>query len=475
MHDVQLMQGLRKACAFASTTHDRNGEDASNSKTMSLAYDKVEILEQGHGGSCFINAGELADEQDEEGKTRHARLRAGLNMSQEFWTKMALDASGFFRAAEHLNDEEELEVHESYLRLQAKQAHRVGSPEAEQLGDIKYHWDRLGFFIRWRPNKCFTAYCFDLPKQLKHALRTTLATSTFSAHLPATIWTLILQHAMPLFDAQVWKCRDLIRWHEKHRPIAAKTTAANRPKPQYEDFHEIARHAIHSTEMLQTALHVLDAIQKEHEIFSSAIPQPYRHREITRSLSYHRTLLQGFEGRSRALETRLANEMQLTFHLNSQFDSIATGQIAQSSSEDSAAMRTISFLGLIFLPGTFLSAIFSMSFFNFEPPNNATTQEWRMSSKFWVFWVLCVPITAATILLWTWWHKRTTQRLRDTSTFYIPEGKSHGKGQAQTSLNLLTSRRALVQPKDVEKGMFDQTKRPEWTSYASSRSSQSPS
>ncbi|KAF7198511.1 Notoamide biosynthesis cluster protein M' [Pseudocercospora fuligena] len=465
---------------------------------MSTAYEKVEVLEQGVGRSwrerycelsqvlgsstepstssfVFINAGELKDDQDEEAKARHSRLRAGLNMPREFWTKMALDASGFFRATEHHNDEEELQVHESWLRLQAKQAHRDGPPDAEQLGEIKYHWDRLGFFIRWRPNRSFTAYCFDLPDELKRTLRTTLTTSNFTAQLPASIWSLILEHAMPLFDAQVWKCRHLIRWHEKHRPIAEDATAAKRPKPEYEDLHEIARHAIHSSEMLQTALHVLDAIEKEHSMFLGLVPQQGHHREITRSLSYHRTMLQGFEGRSRALETRLANEMQLTFHLNSQFDSLATGQIAQSSSEDSAAMRTISFLGLIFLPGTFISAIFSMSFFNFEPPNNATTQEWRMSSKFWIFWVFCVPITAATILLWTWWHNRTTQRLRNTSTFYIPEAKSDGKEQARLSLKLLTSRRALAQPKDVEKGMFDQAKRPEWTSYASSRSSQSPS
>jgi len=232
---------------------------------------------------------------------------------------MALDASGFFRAREDLNDEDELQVHESWLRLQAKQAHRDGPPDAEKLGKIKYHWDRLGFFIRWRPNRSFTAYCFDLPDQLKRTLRTTLTTSNFSAHLPAAIWSLILEHAMPLFDAQVWKCRHLIRWHEKHRPIADNATAAKRPKPEYEDLHEIARHAIHSSEMLQTALHVLGAIEKEHSMFLSPLPRRH-HREITRSLSYHKTMLQGFEGRSRALETRLANEMQLvrsTPHLNS--------------------------------------------------------------------------------------------------------------------------------------------------------------
>ncbi|KXS94861.1 hypothetical protein AC578_8466 [Pseudocercospora eumusae] len=420
----------------------------------------------------FLDAGELKNDTDVKTKARHAQLQDQLRIPLQFWTKAALAASGFFRAQEHLNAEGTLKVHESWLRLQTKQAKRENPVAGQRLGMISYHWDRLGFFIRWWPNQCFTAYCFDLPENLKAALRASVEASKFTAYLPASIWSLIVEATLPLFDAQVWKCRDLIRWHEQNRPIQDNVSATERPKPQYEDFHEIARHAIHSTEMLQTALHVLNAIQDEHSIFADQDTKRPQYREILRSLSYHKTILQGFEGRSRALETRLANEMQLTFHLNSQFDSIATGQIAQSSSEDSAAMRTISFLGLIFLPGTFISAIFSMSFFNFEPPNDAKTQEWRMSSKFWIFWVFCIPITGATILMWQWWHRRTRDRLRSThSTFYFPDSDS--KAQAQKMQKQLHGRRKdFAQPPDVEKAMmFDQTRRPGWTSFASSTSS----
>lgn len=47
--------------------------------------------------------------------------------------------------------------------------------------------------------------------------------------------------------------------------------------------------------------------------------------------------------------------MSQTFHVNAQYDSVVQGRIAKSAQSDSAAMRTISFLGLIFLPGTFIS------------------------------------------------------------------------------------------------------------------------
>lgn len=41
-------------------------------------------------------------------------------------------------------------------------------------------------------------------------------------------------------------------------------------------------------------------------------------------------------------------------------------RIAHASKRDSTAMKTISFLGAIFLPGNLLASVFGMSFFNFE-------------------------------------------------------------------------------------------------------------
>jgi Mg2+ and Co2+ transporter CorA len=40
-------------------------------------------------------------------------------------------------------------------------------------------------------------------------------------------------------------------------------------------------------------------------------------------------------------------------------------RLADISRRDSTSMKTLAILGSVFLPGTFLSSIFSMSFFNF--------------------------------------------------------------------------------------------------------------
>lgn len=57
-------------------------------------------------------------------------------------------------------------------------------------------------------------------------------------------------------------------------------------------------------------------------------------------------------------------------------------RIAHASKRDSTAMKTLSLLGAVFLPGTYLASVFGMSFFNFEEgksPNHITPRTTRYS------------------------------------------------------------------------------------------------
>jgi len=47
----------------------------------------------------------------------------------------------------------------------------------------------------------------------------------------------------------------------------------------------------------------------------------------------------------------------------------------------------------------FGQALFSMSFFNFTPG----TGEWTVSGDMWVYWVIAIPLTVATVGTWFWW------------------------------------------------------------------------
>jgi Mg2+ and Co2+ transporter CorA len=51
-----------------------------------------------------------------------------------------------------------------------------------------------------------------------------------------------------------------------------------------------------------------------------------------------------------------------------QQDSKLNGVIAASAKQDSIAMMTFTFITALFLPGTYISSLFSMTMFNWQAP-----------------------------------------------------------------------------------------------------------
>jgi hypothetical protein len=76
-------------------------------------------------------------------------------------------------------------------------------------------------------------------------------------------------------------------------------------------------------------------------------------------------------------------------------------KLAHASKRDSSAMKTISLLGAIFLPGAYMASVFSMTFFNFQTSDGPV-----LSPKFWVYWVITVPLTIGIVAFWYVYEKR---------------------------------------------------------------------
>ncbi|KAF4977947.1 hypothetical protein FZEAL_5595 [Fusarium zealandicum] len=73
-------------------------------------------------------------------------------------------------------------------------------------------------------------------------------------------------------------------------------------------------------------------------------------------------------------------------------------RIAHASKRDSTAMKTLSFIGALFLPGTFLATVFGTSFFKFE--DNASP----VSRELWIFFAVTVPVTVLVVVFWIWYE-----------------------------------------------------------------------
>ncbi|KAH8787527.1 hypothetical protein F5882DRAFT_402883 [Hyaloscypha sp. PMI_1271] len=104
----------------------------------------------------------------------------------------------------------------------------------------------------------------------------------------------------------------------------------------------------------------------------------------------------------KSLPLRIEALQNLIRNLVAQQDSQATIQIARSTMQenaqmtaltkatlkDSNAMKNIAVLTTIFLPGTYMASLFSTTMFNFSDSTGL-----QISSHFWIYWVITIPLT----------------------------------------------------------------------------------
>lgn len=210
----------------------------------------------------------------------------------------------------------------------------TGSSSCKSNG-ILYTWHKFTFLTSWLPSNKLVVLCFDLPPPFQNTLIASLINS--STHLEMrdmySIHVLLLWEITKLFDFALWSSRDLVRDLEKVcmyklRINKISNNIKNRvskedPQPDYDRMHELARHAIHTSEMLEMTLETLTAIIREHELFfdnNPALPKSIRtiSKQTMRDLRFQNTIFKSLHLRSKALEDRLRNEINLVNELSSQ-------------------------------------------------------------------------------------------------------------------------------------------------------------
>jgi Mg2+ and Co2+ transporter CorA len=101
-----------------------------------------------------------------------------------------------------------------------------------------------------------------------------------------------------------------------------------------------------------------------------------------------------------------------------QNDAEYTAAIAVDGKRDSIAMRTISILGIVYLPPTFVATLFSVDMFDWGPSADGNgAMELRASPSVWIYCAVAVPLTLATFLVWMLWARKRTARAASASWF----------------------------------------------------------
>ncbi|KAK5079682.1 hypothetical protein LTR70_009299 [Exophiala xenobiotica] len=331
----------------------------------------------------------------------------------------------------------------SWFRMLVKMIKGVGEHNWDELGE--YYWHEMTFLVHQidGPNKVVTVICFEVPDDdidqkknsnvTEHGDERSLSKPTNFLKELATIlnslptpfdldWrymqSLLLRQAIMVADVGIWACSYAVRNLEKSRPTSSTGISTPFDFPRA---HDLLRHALHSTEVLQVASQNLEAWVRQYQIdqkrtqrlqheqqqnhqqqlhqqsqnqqgqnsltgpflripFEEDLPLPPEsfHDDLIATLQ----LLSNLVHRSTSNDARLRNEINLAFNLVNQ--------------QDTKAMRRISIVTLLFLPATFVSTLFSMCFFDYDGGSG----RWSISKWIWLYFVIAGILTIITFIAW---------------------------------------------------------------------------
>jgi Mg2+ and Co2+ transporter CorA len=139
------------------------------------------------------------------------------------------------------------------------------------------------------------------------------------AKLTSTNWNdglafhpILLLTVRQIYDDSVWALRDLVRDAERQRTFGTSTSIV---QPDFEHLHELARHAIHSNEVLDVALSTVKSLEDRCREFATRYCSPNLDSDydtdIRDEFESIENDLRAIKRRSSTLHERLQNEIQL--------------------------------------------------------------------------------------------------------------------------------------------------------------------
>jgi hypothetical protein len=245
-------------------------------------------------------------------------------------------------------------------------------------------------------------------------------------------------------DEHAWKLLDLSREAERVRysrfhlgckefPVAncngqrtfehlaqLETDSSKLFEIDYHGIHNLAKDAIHLVEGLDAVLRSLECtlschskIEKHDFVIWNATHD---------ALHYRREMFHSTRLRMLSVEQRLKNVINMVGHFSSspfcpysenfQAFNIGTMRDSYVMRQDSYVMRTLSILAMIFLPISTVSSIFGTQFFttttsqDLMSGSGAVTSSFVVSEKFWLLWIISIPVTIILLVGWGVWIRR---------------------------------------------------------------------
>ncbi|KAB8360875.1 hypothetical protein FH972_024609 [Carpinus fangiana] len=274
----------------------------------------------------------------------------------------------------------------------------------------------------------FNRPCDELVGSQQRQLVAAILASHAQWSNPLLIPTAILQICVPRTQQQAGFLESMLIDTENHLGVTfagAAGLARSRPdwpqdidvKTSTRELHSILPQFIFMLSVcsyMQRYANFLLNAEKQITQFATKSPLSPENHELRSALEYMLTLVENLTSTFKMCQERTTSQINLLFNVVSQQDGyvnrLTNGlniAIARSTKQDSISVSTFTFITAFFLPGSFIATIFSMTMFDWhlDASSAGTSSASYVSNRFWIYWVIVVPLTIATLLGWYIWYR----------------------------------------------------------------------
>ncbi|KAF7589806.1 hypothetical protein BBP40_003615 [Aspergillus hancockii] len=309
-----------------------------------------------------------------------------------FWPVVTKNLNGSFGCKYERDEDGTIIVHDSWTCFKVKRIWKT--PNGYAVYD---HWTQLSVFVRhhWQTSNQLVVF-LNCPDQFKSELRAVLPSVHRSD--PYAWHAAFADEIRNVYDQAIWDLRGVV-WE-----VEAYQKQLGSFQPQFTLLHDMARHISHNKEILDVAADTMESIIYEQAMLDEQHPRlsdrvPWHVKVVHQQLYLTSKGLRATKFRCISLSERLQNEINLR-------NNEASVQMAKSAMVDNTMMKTVAIVSLVYLPGTFVSGIFGMNFFNFDAQGETGAVTWSLSDNFWLYWLVTIPLTLSTMAIWVLWFNR---------------------------------------------------------------------
>ncbi|KAG8630893.1 hypothetical protein KVT40_000033 [Elsinoe batatas] len=362
-----------------------------------------------------------------------SQLDLNLGLDQSFWTFLYKHANGFFRAREHHTESGDLESYRISTRSLFKRFpslenadRRVNDPTPATT------WTSFASYSKWEPAGRLTVLVnleraqflelLGISRLLDESLVQRCVADPYAFHAA------MIEQMLHVCNLAIWSVRKSMRLFEDE-VLTERINKPTKSEGPVSDVRllEVPEHFAHCSELAASAGEIVEAMVEEHATFiedNANIPALSKRvaRNVSKDLKAHRALFKCLGYRAASHQSILSHNISMAIvkmqQRDSQIqrkDSKTAAKIAELARADSSSTKTISVLGLLFLPSTFVCSLFSTTFFSLQPASDLQGQAdaapsrtgadrlptyWLLSDRFWIFWAVSIPLTLFTLSFW---------------------------------------------------------------------------